>query len=156
MGFEILPASLRDLSAFHKLEHACFKKDAWSLFDLVAVLTFPDVVRLKVVQDSRMVGFIAGDPRQSQGFSWIATLGVLPEYRRQGIAKALLQACESRLHSPRIRLCVRMSNESAIGLYHHAGYQTIDVWRKYYNNGEDAMIMEKEHKQMDYNRGHES
>jgi len=60
----------------------------------MAVLTFPDVIRLKAVVDGKMVGFIAGDPRRSEGMAWIATLGVLPEYRRQGIARQLLLACE--------------------------------------------------------------
>ena len=46
---EILPASLRDLGALRTLEHACFGRDAWSLLDLMAVLTFPDVIRLKAV-----------------------------------------------------------------------------------------------------------
>lgn len=143
MEFDILPTSLRDLSALHKLEHACFEHDAWSLLDLIAVLTFTDVIRLKAVLEGQMVGFIAGDPRPSQGISWIATLGVSPEYRRQGIASALLRACESNLQTPRIRLCVRTGNEAGVQLYRHAGYQIIDIWRKYYKNGEDAIVMEK-------------
>jgi len=141
---EILPASLRDLNALRKLEHACFDRDAWSLFDLIAVLTFPEVVRLKAVEDGVMVGFVAGDPRQSQGFSWIATIGVLPEYRRRGIGKALLRACESGISTPRIRLSVRIENSAAIRLYEGEGYQRVDVWREYYNDGGDALVMEKE------------
>ncbi len=152
---EILPASLRDLGALYHLEHACFRQDAWSLLDLIAVLTFPDVVRLKAVEDGRMVGFVAGDPRRSQGFSWIATIGVLPEYRRRGIGSALLQACEERLPTPRVRLSVRRSNEAAIRLYRRFGYRTIDVWRAYYHDGEDAIVMEKERGEMGYNRSHE-
>ncbi|NOY99209.1 MAG: GNAT family N-acetyltransferase [Chloroflexi bacterium] len=143
MSYEILPASIRDLNALYKLEHACFDKDAWSLFDLVAVLTFPDVVRLKAVRDGRMVGFIAGDPRRSQGFSWIATVGVLPECRRLGIGRTLLTTCESQLTTPRIRLSVRASNKAAIHLYRQEGYHTIDIWRRYYQDGEDAVVMEK-------------
>ena len=37
---QIVPATLRDLNALRKLQHICFEKDFWSLFDLVAVLTF--------------------------------------------------------------------------------------------------------------------
>lgn len=140
---DIFPASLRDLNALYRLEHACFDQDAWSLFDLIAVLTFPDVVRLKAVENNRMIGFIAGDPRPSQGFSWIATIGVLPEYRGNGIGRALLQACENRLHTPRIRLSVRIGNTAAIRLYEQEGYRHTDIWRAYYNDGEDALVMEK-------------
>jgi hypothetical protein len=77
---EIVKASIRDLNALRKLEHASFDKDAWPLFDLIAVLTFPDVIRLKAVEDGQMVGFIAGDPRPRDGWGWIATIAVDPRY----------------------------------------------------------------------------
>jgi ribosomal-protein-alanine N-acetyltransferase len=141
---DILPASLRDLGALRRIEQACFPKDAWPLLDLMAVLTFPEVVRLKAVQDGKMVGFIAGDPRRDEGMAWIATLGVLPEYRRQGIARLLLQECEKHLHSTRLRLCVRLENQAAIRLYEQEGYLTVGTWTKYYNDGGDALVMEKD------------
>ncbi|MBC8333926.1 MAG: GNAT family N-acetyltransferase [Anaerolineales bacterium] len=143
MLFKIIPATLRDLNALRTLEDICFPEDAWSLFDLVAVLTFPGVIRLKSVKNGKMVGFIAGDPRPSQGFSWIATFGVLPDYRRQGIGRELLHRCEEQLSTPRVRLSVRLSNKNAIQLYRQEGYQTIDIWEKYYKDGSDAVLMEK-------------
>ena len=142
---EIISANMRDLNALRKLEKACFEKDAWPLFDLIAVLTFPDVVRLKAVKAGEMVGFVAGDPRPSQGFSWIATIGVLPNHRRQGIGRNLLQACEAQLKTPRLRLSVRASNQAAIHLYEQEGYRTLDIWKAYYNDGENAIVMEKLH-----------
>ncbi len=141
---QILPASLLDLNALNKLEHVCFEKDVWPFLDLIAVLTFPDVIRLKAVEDGRMVGFVAGDPRPAEGVAWIATIAVLPEYRRRGIGRELLHACEDQMKFPRIRLSVRASNESAIHLYETDGYRRVDVWQKYYNDGEAAIIMEKE------------
>ena len=140
---DILPANLSDLGQLRHVEQACFPKDAWPLLDLMAVLTFPDVIRLKAVVDGRMVGFIAGDPRRSEGMAWIATLGVLPEYRRQGIARLLLLECEKRLNSARLRLCVRLDNTPAIRLYEQEGYQRVGTWTKYYNDGGDALVMEK-------------
>jgi ribosomal-protein-alanine N-acetyltransferase len=140
---EILPASIRDLNALRKLERICFEKDSWPLFDLIAVLSFPDVVRLKAMEDHKMVGFVAGDPRPSQGFSWIATIAVLPGYRQRGIGRALLLACEAQLRTPRAKLSVRASNQSAISLYEQEGYRTSDIWKAYYNDGENAIVMEK-------------
>lgn len=149
---EILPATIRDLNALRKLERICFEKDNWPLFDLIAVLTFPDVVRLKAVEDDQMVGFVAGDPRSSQGFSWIATIAVLPGYRQRGIGRALLHACEAQLKTPRIKLSVRASNQPAINLYEQEGYRTTDIWHAYYNDGENAIVMEKSKDGMDYNK----
>jgi ribosomal protein S18 acetylase RimI-like enzyme len=141
---EITTASLRDLGALRKLERACFNKDAWPMLDLIAVLTFPEVVRLKAMMDGQMVGFVAGDPRPRHGWAWIATLGVSPHYQRRGIGRSLLRACENILHVPRVRLTVRMSNTVAITMYEKEGYATVDVWKGYYNDGEDGILMEKE------------
>jgi ribosomal-protein-alanine N-acetyltransferase len=140
---DITAASLRDLGALRKLELACFGKDAWPLFDLIAVLTFPDVVRLKAVIDGQMVGFVAGDPRPRDGWAWIATIGVDPRYQRRGIGRALLQDCESRIDLPRVRLTVRLGNTAAITMYEREGYATVDIWKSYYSDGEDGLVMEK-------------
>src|SRR5512145_1245373 len=133
---EIQPAGLRDLGALRRLEHACFEKDAWPIFDLVAVLTWPEVIRLKAVEGGNLIGFVAGDPRPSQGYAWIATIGVDPGYQRRGIGRSLLRACEEQIKQPRVRLTVRMSNNGAISLYQQEGYRTFDVWKAYYNDGE--------------------
>jgi ribosomal protein S18 acetylase RimI-like enzyme len=142
-GMAIESASLHDLGALRHLEQVCFPKDAWPLLDLVSVLTFRGVIRLKAVMDKQMVGFIAGDVKRMEGIAWIATVGVLPEYRGRGIAAALLQACEAQIPVNRIRLCVRPSNDVAIRLYERFGYTKVGEWTKYYTDGESALVMEK-------------
>ncbi len=141
---EITKASILDLTALRKLEIESFAKDAWPLFDLIAVLTFPDVIRFKAVEDAQMVGFIAGDPRPREGWGWIATIAVDSRYQRRGIGRALLHACEKKLGVPRSRLTVRISNQGAISMYEKDGYKSIDIWKGYYNDGEDALLMEKD------------
>lgn len=140
---EILPASILDLTSLLRLERACFQKDAWSLFDLIAVLSWPEVIRFKAVEEGNMIGFVAGDTRPSQGMAWIATIGVDPRYQRRGIGRALLRACEARIHLRSIKLTVRASNQGAISLYETEGYLTSEVWSRYYNDGEDGLVMEK-------------
>jgi ribosomal-protein-alanine acetyltransferase len=140
---EIQIASLRDLGALRRLEAACFEKDAWSIFDLVAVLSWSEVIRLKAVQDNEMVGFVASDPRPAEGVSWIATIGVDPRYQGRGIGRALLRACEEQMNFRHSKLTVRMSNDRAISLYRKEGYRTVEIWKNYYNDGEDGLVMEK-------------
>ncbi len=140
---EIIPASILDLNALRKLEKESFGKDAWPLLDLIAVLTFSEVIRLKAVEDGEMIGFIAGDPRPRDGWGWIATIAVDTRFRRRGVGTALLRACETQLGVPRSRLTVRVSNHGAISLYEREGYQIIDTWAAYYNDGESAIVMEK-------------
>jgi ribosomal protein S18 acetylase RimI-like enzyme len=42
-----------------------------------------------------------------------------------------------------MKLTVRMSNQGAIALYEQEGYRSVDIWKKYYNDGEDGLVMEK-------------
>jgi ribosomal-protein-alanine N-acetyltransferase len=139
----IEPASWRDLTALRHLEKVCFPKDAWPLLDLVGILSMPNVLRLKAVIDGQMVGFIACDIRRSENVAWIATLGVLPEQRGQGIGEGLLREAEARLGVATIRLSVRASNQTAIQLYHRLGYAQKAIWPRYYVDREDAVVMEK-------------
>lgn len=138
---DILPTNLLDLSAVRKLEQACFSRDAWPLLDMVAVLSLPNVIRLKAIEKGELIGFIAGDQRDN--IAWVATVGVLPHFRNRGVGRALMEACEGRLRLERIRLCVREGNFSAIRLYQKLGYQTVDTWYRYYNDGANGLVMEK-------------
>jgi len=138
-----MKASLRDLGDLRRFEKECFGVDAWPLVDLLAMLLFPGIIRLKAVSNDCLAGVIAGDLRREQNLAWIVTLGVRPEFRRQGIARALLHACENGLPVKNIRLSVRRSNWPAIQLYENEGYRQVDVWKKYYVDGEDALVLEK-------------
>jgi ribosomal-protein-alanine N-acetyltransferase len=125
------------------LEKICFGRDAWPLLDTLAALTYPQTVRLKAIVDGLVVGFIIGDRRRGNNLGWIASLGVHPDYRRRGIARSLLAACEGKLAMPRIRLTLRSTNETALCLYQQMSYVEIDIWKRYYRRGEDAIVMEK-------------
>ncbi len=125
------------------LERLCFDRDTWPIIDLIAALTFPATVRLKAELNGQLVGFVLGDRRRRKGLSWIATLGVHPEYRRRGIGTRLLQACERELDTPLIRLTLRESNTAAHELYLRQGYEIVGRWRGYYYDQEDGIVMEK-------------
>lgn len=140
---QIVTASLRDLSQVKILEKVCFPIDAWPLLDLIGVLSLPNIIRLKAVCGDKLVGFVAADIRRSDNTSWIATIGVLPEYRGRGIGQALLKACEALIPTESIRLCVRLSNTPAIEMYKSSGYTYVGNWAGYYQDGEDALVMGK-------------
>jgi len=141
--FPLENATISDLNQLRELEKICFDQDAWPLMELLAVLVIPGLVRLKVDLDGKMAGFIGGDAHRSEGIGWITTVGVRPEYRRLGLASKLILACEEAMQMPSVRLSVRRSNFGAQHLYNGLGYHHVGVWEKYYEDGEDALIMEK-------------
>ena len=146
LEFPILPASWHDLAALSHLEKQCFSPDdAWSFLDRLAVLTLPGVVRLKAETEGEMIAFVAGERKPEKATGWITTLAVAPGFRRRGIATNLIAACEKELQMQVIRLSVRRSNLSALGLYERVGYLQVGVWPKYYIGGEDALVLEKKY-----------
>ena len=90
-----------------------------------------------------MIGFVAGDPRSSEGVAWISTIAVDPRYQRRGIGRALLRACEAQVKLPLMKLTVRLSNHGAITMYEQDGYRSVDIWKGYYNDGENGLVMVK-------------
>ena len=75
-------------------------------------------------------------------------LAVAPEYRRQGIGETLVTELEAQLKNEKVTcltLEVRVSNESAIGLYEKLGFVQVGRRPNYYHNPkEDALILRKE------------
>ena len=137
-------ASLWDLNAIRVLERLSFELDAWPLIEMIGVLSLPSIERWKAMDGDKVVGFVAADVRRKQGLAWIATIAVHPDYRGRGIGGQLLELAEQRCGMARMRLSVRRSNQTAQRLYQRRGYTQIDVWPKYYDGDEDAIVMEKE------------
>jgi ribosomal-protein-alanine N-acetyltransferase len=77
----------------------------------------------------------------------ILTVAVLPEYRRQGIAKEFMRQIEEwskERGASAMMLEVEHTNESAIDLYKSLGYMKISVRMDYYGPGKDAFVMRKD------------
>lgn len=76
----------------------------------------------------------------------IANIAVHPEYRRRGIARAMMEDSLSRTEGFRwVGLEVRDGNEAALGLYEALGFRRLGVREKYYEQeNADAILMIKE------------
>lgn len=77
----------------------------------------------------------------------LLTIAVLPDFKGQGIAQAMLAELEAWAKSKgatEVILEVDTKNESAIGLYNFARYEKISIRANYYALGVDALIMRKE------------
>lgn len=79
------------------------------------------------------------------GEGQITNVAVLPEYRNKGIGRRILEALLKRgeeIGAKSFTLEVRVSNASAISLYHRLGFSDAGVRPGFYENPtEDALIM---------------
>ena len=69
------------------------------------------------------------------------------DYRNCGVASALIKLAEEKIaffNIKKILLEVRESNQSAKNLYIKSGFKSLFVRRKYYLDGENAVVMIKE------------
>jgi ribosomal-protein-alanine N-acetyltransferase len=131
------------LNALNHLEKVVFKEDAWPVFDLFANLLMPGTIRLKAQVGDSIVGFICVEQNWFEKNASITTVGVDPGYRRQGVARAMMNSVEEQITRKIIRLSVRVSNLGAIHLYEELGYFKRKTRQRYYADGEDAFEMEK-------------
>jgi ribosomal-protein-alanine N-acetyltransferase len=141
---EIVHATWRDTRALVQLDRRCFTAlDQFGWYEFFGLCVWPGVIALKAMDGSRIVGFIAGDPRRHEGHTIITTIGVDPDYQRRGIGERLMREVEARSTLPRLQLMVRQSNLPALHLYRKLDYAIVDTWSRYYEDGEDAYVMEK-------------
>jgi [ribosomal protein S18]-alanine N-acetyltransferase len=77
----------------------------------------------------------------------ILTVAVLPDFRRQGIAREFMRQIEQwskERGASAMMLEVEQSNSSAIELYTSLGYMKISVRMDYYGPDQDAFVMRKD------------
>jgi ribosomal-protein-alanine N-acetyltransferase len=143
-SIELARATWRDVRALVQLDRRCFKPvDQFGWYEFLGLCVWPGVIALKALDRNQIVGFIAGDPRRHEGHTIITTIGVDPTYQRRGIGERLLREVEARSTLPRVQLMVRKSNLPALRLYRKLNYTIVETWPRYYEDGEDAYVMEK-------------
>jgi len=141
---EIARATWRDTRALTQLDRRSFNPiDAYAWYEFFLLCTGRSVIALKALSGEHLIGFIAGDQRRNEGYTIIVTIAVDPDYQRRGIGERLMREVETRSAVPRLQLMVRQSNLPALKLYRKLNYTIVDTWRRYYEDGEDAYVMEK-------------
>lgn len=134
----ITPAHLGGIAT---LERLCFAAP-WSE-DSLAHLCGTLGTGFVCVDDARVIGYIGlwAAPDEWQ----ITNVATHPDYRRRGVASALLLAAQNAAKKSgilQLSLEVRASNEEAASLYEHHGFVRVGVRRGFYKNPtEDAFVM---------------
>ena len=127
-----------------QLEKRCFS-DPWSENSIRSELTGRLSLWVVALDGDTVAGYIGS--QSVLGESDMMNVAVAPEYRRRGIAQALILELIRRLSQQGNRslmLEVRASNTPAITLYHKLGFAQVGRRPNYYRNpNEDALILRK-------------
>lgn len=127
------------------LEKACFTTP-WSENSVRAELTNPLSLWLVAVDHGEVVGYVGSQSVMDEAD--MMNVAVSDAYRRQGIARKLVEALITALDARGVRsltLEVRASNEPAKQLYKQIGFEQVGRRPNYYRNPkEDALILRKE------------
>jgi ribosomal-protein-alanine N-acetyltransferase len=136
-------ADANDIDRIAEMEKVCFPEDPWSRDMVAAEFSGLNPARYYAAEeDGEIVAYAGIWVIPPEGY--ITNVAVLPECRRKGIASAVLQKMidDSLAEGVKdITLEVRVSNVPAIALYKTFGFEEAGVRPRYYQDGEDALIM---------------
>ena len=140
-------ATADDVDRIAEMEKVCFPEEPWSRDMVAAEFSGLNPTRyFAAEEDGRIVAYAGVWVIPPEGY--ITNGAVLPECRRRGVASQVLQTMIDECLAEGvtdITLEVRVSNDPAIALYRSFGFEEAGVRRRYYQDGEDALIMWTHH-----------
>ena len=139
----IRPWTKEDIPVIAEMEKACFH-DAWTEEMLSDTLRYPIYNCFLAEEGGQVCGYcclivVCEDAE-------VGNIAVDTPFRGKGIGKALMEAMHQRAKekgATQSFLEVRVSNASAIALYKKFGYESYGIRARYYEDGEDAMVMKR-------------
>ena len=140
-------ATADDVDRIAEMEKVCFPEEPWSRDMVAAEFSGLNPTRYFAAEEDGLVVAYAGIwviPPEG----YITNVAVLPECRRHGVASQVLQTMIGECLAEGvtdITLEVRVSNDPAIALYRSFGFEEAGMRRRYYQDGEDALIMWTHH-----------
>jgi [ribosomal protein S18]-alanine N-acetyltransferase len=131
-----------DISAVTEIDAAAGILSPWSVAVYEKNLQNVAVLCWAAESDGRVIGSLT--MWNVAGEAEIANVAVHPEFWRQGVGRALVQIALTtarELGLTKMMLEVRASNEPAQRLYRDFGFAEDGRRKRYYANGEDAILM---------------
>jgi ribosomal-protein-alanine N-acetyltransferase len=146
--FTLRDADSRDFETLWRIDQQCFVAGiAYSQRELAFYMSLRGAFTLVATDsESRIVGFLVATVRRN-GVGHVITIDVLKEARRHGVGSRLLSAAEERLRKLNchtVSLETAVDNQSALVFYKQQGYFTVKTIPRYYSNGVDALVLQKD------------
>ncbi len=142
MSFEIKRLSEENAAAVAEIEKLCFSHP-WSEATVCSEIKSGFSDFFGAFEEEKLAGYIGG--RTIAGETEIFNVAVSPEFRRKGIAKALIGKFIETVREKEtqvIFLEVRTSNLFAISLYEKSGFVFCGIRKDYYTDPkENALLM---------------
>ena len=140
----IVPMEPAHVAQIAAMERAFFSAP-WDETSLRSELENPLALWLVALDGDTVAGYVGS--QSVLGESDMMNLAVRPDYRRQGVGRALVERLLWELGEENhcLTLEVRASNAAAIALYEGLGFRQVGRRPKYYlNPPEDALILRKD------------
>ena len=136
-------ADAGDIDRIAQMELICFPEEPWSREMIAGEFSGLNNTRYYAAEeDGEIIAYAGIWLIPPEGY--ITNVAVLPDCRRRGIASAVIRKMAEESLAEGVTdmtLEVRVSNDPAIELYKSLGFEPAGVRRKYYSDGEDALIM---------------
>lgn len=144
---QIREARAADIAALLELEACAFTSDRLSRRSFRRFLAEGHRIFLVVERGAQLIGAGLVLLRKGSARARLYSLAVFPEFRGQGVARALLKELEGRAVSANcsaMLLEVAKANHQAVVLYEKQGFRHLGERTAYYQDGSDARLMIKD------------
>ena len=140
---KFVPLDKENIDMVYELECLCFEKP-WTkkMFEAELLNDISYYILAVDTTYDAAVGYVG--VWLTYDFGDITKIAVHPDFRRNGIAKKLLDTVKDICSKHKInKICLEVNenNKSAIALYENYGFLTDGVRKKYYENKFDAKLM---------------
>jgi [ribosomal protein S18]-alanine N-acetyltransferase len=150
VDFSVREFQKTDFDILWRIDQLCFPPGiSYSQSELASYIrltgSFTLVAETSVTEVSPVLGFLVATANRRLGH--IITLDVLPQARRFGVGSKLLSGAEDRLRSSAcaaVKLEAAVNNAPAISFYKRHGYFITKTIPRYYPDGVDAFVLEKD------------
>ena len=136
----VRPATAKDRGRVRRIECACFGR-ARFLFGLWPRTGSRDALTWVAESGGRPAGYLIAYDHELDGrlIAYVGGVGVLPEFRQQGIGTRLMNALRAGRRP--VWLHVRAGNTAAVSMYLKYGMRELRREARFYSDGEDALVM---------------